>query len=227
MKLKGLHIFREKLPYLSGKRIILLPIFVLTILILFGTAIFYIYSLPFAAVPFSPLWQLLAIFIIESVALFLIYQMWYWRDLLKARYQKKSYQRIIFFGLAGICLIIALSFNNLTPIGEINPGLWKDPSLSFWIKPLTLLLGIDIIYLTIVRYLISGFLLILGIITIARSLLSFGVDYMALVYLYFPEEGKIQSFEIYSVIRHPAYAGLTLISISGFIFNFCYYSAYN
>jgi protein-S-isoprenylcysteine O-methyltransferase Ste14 len=150
--------------------------------------------------------------------------MWYWRDNLKEKYQHNSYQRIIFIGLGGICLMISLAFNSITPIREINPDLWNNPSFSIWITPLTSLLGINFQYLDIIRYLISGFLFLLGVITGVRSFLTFGIDYMALVYLYFPEESKIQDFEIYSVLRHPAYKGVALISMAGFIYNFSLFS---
>jgi len=49
----------------------------------------------------------------------------------------------------------------------------------------------------------------------ARAIQVFGVDYMAVVYLYFPEESQIQDNEIYSVLRHPAYASLLIIALGG------------
>ena len=49
----------------------------------------------------------------------------------------------------------------------------------------------------------------------ARAIQVFGVDYMAVVYLYFPEESHIQENEIYSVLRHPAYASLLIIALGG------------
>ncbi|MHA1794735.1 MAG: methyltransferase family protein [Promethearchaeota archaeon] len=67
-------------------------------------------------------------------------------------------------------------------------------------------------------------LLICGIMIIIKALLVFGIDYMAVVYLYFPEESEVQENEIYSVIRHPTYAGLIYISFSGFFFSFTIYS---
>lgn len=219
MRLKGLNNFHEKIPVLSGKRIILIPIFALIIGSLFSIAIFYIYSLPYDSNPLSPIFPLLAILIIQIIALLLVYQMWYWRDKLKSKYQQNSYQRIFFIGFVGICIMIAIAFNNFTPIQEINSDLWENPSFSFWVTPFTSLLDINIQYLEIIRYLLSGFLFIFGILTIVSSLLTFGIDYMALVYLYFPEESKIQSFEIYSILRHPTYTGVILISFAGFIYN--------
>ncbi|MFX1607322.1 MAG: methyltransferase family protein, partial [Promethearchaeota archaeon] len=54
--------------------------------------------------------------------------------------------------------------------------------------------------------------------------LTFGIDYMTVVYLYFPEESEIQENEIYSVIRHPAYLGGVILGLAGLFFRFSVYS---
>ena len=64
----------------------------------------------------------------------------------------------------------------------------------------------------------------MGIGIAVRSLQSFGLDYMALVYLYFPEEGRLQEYEIYSVFRHPAYSGVLTAAFGGMLFTFTPYS---
>jgi protein-S-isoprenylcysteine O-methyltransferase Ste14 len=57
-----------------------------------------------------------------------------------------------------------------------------------------------------------------------RSLQVFGIDYMAVVYLYFPEESKIQDHKIYSVLRHPMYTGILLVGLGGMFYTFTLYS---
>jgi len=59
---------------------------------------------------------------------------------------------------------------------------------------------------------------------IIRALQTFGTDYMSVVYLYFPEESKIQNHEIYSVIRHPTYGGYLPPGLGGLFFTFTLYS---
>ena len=66
--------------------------------------------------------------------------------------------------------------------------------------------------------------LITGIGIAVRSLQTFGLDYMALVYLYFPEEGQLQEHAIYSVLRHPAYSGVLTAALGGMLFTFTPYS---
>jgi protein-S-isoprenylcysteine O-methyltransferase Ste14 len=57
-----------------------------------------------------------------------------------------------------------------------------------------------------------------------RSVFIFGIDYMTVVYLYFPEENEFQDHEIYSALRHPMYAGLLTIGLTGILEIFDLYS---
>jgi protein-S-isoprenylcysteine O-methyltransferase Ste14 len=50
------------------------------------------------------------------------------------------------------------------------------------------------------------------------------LDYMTVVYLYFPEESEIVDHEIYSVARHPTYLGGVLLAIASLVFRFTVYS---
>ncbi|MHA1474776.1 MAG: methyltransferase family protein [Promethearchaeota archaeon] len=222
MEIKGLNKFREKLPILSGKRIILLPIYTfytLSVLFLFIQFVTFIYSLPNNSNQISMIFPLLGILLLEIIALFLVYQFWLWRDKLKAKYKQKSYQKIIFVGFAGITIMMALAFNNLTPIIMVNPELGEN-SLSYYLfSPLTSIIVGNWLIIDILRYIIGIMLLLIGIMTMVRSLETFGIDYMALVYLYFPEESEVQNYEIYSILRHPAYSGVILVCFAGFIIN--------
>jgi protein-S-isoprenylcysteine O-methyltransferase Ste14 len=45
-----------------------------------------------------------------------------------------------------------------------------------------------------------------------RSVIAFGLDNVTMLYVYFPEEGRLVNSSIYSVLRHPVYAaGLRMI----------------
>ncbi len=46
-----------------------------------------------------------------------------------------------------------------------------------------------------------------GAVLFVRSVFTFGLDYITMVYIYFPEEGRIVNTSIYNVLRHPVYAG--------------------
>lgn len=47
-----------------------------------------------------------------------------------------------------------------------------------------------------------------------RSYFTFGVDSLALLYVYFPEEGRLVDSEIYSVIRHPVYSAVAQLCLA-------------
>ncbi|MFZ5857431.1 MAG: methyltransferase family protein [Chloroflexota bacterium] len=46
-----------------------------------------------------------------------------------------------------------------------------------------------------------------------RGVLAFGVDNITMLYVYFPEDGRIVDSNIYSVLRHPVYAGVLRVVI--------------
>lgn len=219
MEIKGLNKFREKLPILSGKRIILLPIYTLSVLFLFILLVTSLYSLLNQSNPISIIFPLLGILLLEIIALLLVYQFWLWRDRLKAKYKQKSYQKIIFVGFGGITMMMALAFNNLTPIIMVNPELVENSLFYYFFSPLTSIIAGNWVIFDILRYIIGIMILLIGIMTMVRSLLTFGMDYMALVYLYFPEESEVQNYDIYSILRHPAYSGVILVCFAGFIIN--------
>lgn len=56
-------------------------------------------------------------------------------------------------------------------------------------------------------------MLFVGVPLCIRSIFTFGADNLALLYVYFPEEGKIADSNIYSVLRHPVYAGILRVII--------------
>jgi protein-S-isoprenylcysteine O-methyltransferase Ste14 len=66
---------------------------------------------------------------------------------------------------------------------------------------------------TVVFFTLGWFTLCIGAILWIRSIFTFGADNLAWLYVYYPEEGKIIDSSIYSILRHPVYAGLLRIGI--------------
>jgi protein-S-isoprenylcysteine O-methyltransferase Ste14 len=64
----------------------------------------------------------------------------------------------------------------------------------------------------------------LGLVVVNRVLAFFGIDYMALVYIFYPKESTLKNHEIYSVLRHPTYHALLLLGIGSIFFRFSIYS---
>ncbi len=220
MKLKGFAKFREKVPILEGKKVIILPIYLLVVVLVFVTTISLLYRVPTLSSPFSGFVPIGGILVIEFFALFLVFLMWNRKNKLLDAYPKTAYQRIIFIGLGGITVMIALAFNCLLPLAWIEPDVWRVPPFSYFGDSLFSLIDGNWLFVDIIRYILASLVLLVGIMTVIRSLLTFGLDYMALVYLYYPEQSEVQHYDIYSILRHPTYAGLILICLAGFLFNF-------
>ena len=54
---------------------------------------------------------------------------------------------------------------------------------------------------------IGLYLLVTGALLYVRAYLVFGTDNLAMLYVYFPQEGRLVNSSIYSILRHPAYSG--------------------
>jgi protein-S-isoprenylcysteine O-methyltransferase Ste14 len=222
MLLKGFDKFREKMPMLSGARIIFLPVFVfvtlaltLAILILFD----YLPRLLFATSANQWLLSLLPVLgalIIEVVGFLLIYQMWRFKDEFKKKYGALSYQRIVPVGFAGVILAFyALQINQFIRFYTFSPSFWATSPLRILATPLDSLFSSGGAIVFYIKTALSIIFLLFGILMTIRALFTFGFDYMTVVYLYFPEESKIQNNKIYGALRHPMYAGVILINIAG------------
>ncbi len=66
--------------------------------------------------------------------------------------------------------------------------------------------------------------LFLGLLLVRKTLMVFGFDYMALVYLYYPEESEVQQHNIYSILRHPTYFAVILTAFGGWLITLSFYS---
>jgi protein-S-isoprenylcysteine O-methyltransferase Ste14 len=66
---------------------------------------------------------------------------------------------------------------------------------------------------TIVFLALGWFMFCAGAILWIRSVFAFGADNLALLYVYYPEEGGIINSSIYGVLRHPIYAGVLRMGI--------------
>ncbi|MEJ2249688.1 MAG: methyltransferase [Candidatus Lokiarchaeota archaeon] len=229
MKLKGIDKFREKLPDYKGIKFAIIPITVIISICISYLILILFYNLPIllnSSIPNSIgfLFPIFGVMLVEIIALILVYQMWYWKDYLKNKYGPKSYQKIFFVGFFGIVMMICLGFNNLVIIRSLNPSFWLNYPFSIFAQSLSSIFNIDSPIFEEIRITVGVIIVIIGFLTMVRSLFTFGIDYMTVVYLYFPEESKVETHKIYSVLRHPAYAGLIYICTGGTIIQFSIYA---
>jgi protein-S-isoprenylcysteine O-methyltransferase Ste14 len=66
---------------------------------------------------------------------------------------------------------------------------------------------------TLVFFIVGWFTICIGAILWIRSIFAFGADNLALLYVYYPEEGQMINSGIYGILRHPIYAGVLRVGI--------------
>ena len=215
---------------MSGNKIYLLPLYALCILALCIWAMIGFYSIPGMAKSggMNPillsLFPLIGEVLICTIGLVLVYQMWFWKDRLRARYGRLSYQHIFLVGFAGVSCLLSSSLVLFIHYWSFSPSFWTNSPLGFLATPLEGYVGAWGVAVFWLKIALAIFFSILGIGMMARSLQAFGIDYMTVTYLYFPEESKIQNHEIYSVLRHPMYAGALLLGLGGMFSTLTLYS---
>lgn len=226
MGIKGIEKFRNKLPALSGKKIAILPIYAICVITAAFVVLITFDSLPQTLISsgadqvlFS-FFPLFGVMIVEGAGFFLVWQMWRWRDKLKAKYGPTSYQRVFPIGLAGVILVLTVAINQYLPFYSFAINFWASSPLQVLATPLETFFGIASQSIIYIKEIISAVLFVFGLLMCTRAIQTFGFDYMVVLYLYFPEESQIQENEIYSALRHPTYAGALLICLGGAFLTF-------
>ena len=230
MLIKGFDKFRAKIPAFSGKKIIVLPIFMVCMASLAFLAYITFDALPNLLAATGIIADLLSFFplfgviIIEVAGFMLVWQLWLCRDKMKEQYGQTSYQRMFLIGFGGIIWILTVAINQFIPYYSFAPVFWASSPLQVLATPIETFFGIAGPLIFYLKDGLAVFLSIIGFLMCTRAIQVFGFDYMVVLYLYFPEESKIQENEIYSVLRHPAYAGALLIAIAGAFLTFTFLS---
>jgi protein-S-isoprenylcysteine O-methyltransferase Ste14 len=229
MTIKGLDNFRRKIPWFSGKKIAILPFFSVCMLTLAFLVYFVFESLP-SMIPLAEnnlvlaFCPLIGVLIVEMVGFSLVWQMWFRRKSLKAKYGATSYQRIFLVGFAGITWILSISIKQFFPFYFLANDFWATSSMKVLATPLDTFFGSYGFAVVFFKFVIAIILLAFGLLMAVRAVQVFGIDYMVVLYLYFPEESKPQQNEIYSVLRHPAYSSALIVCLSGAFFTFTIFS---
>jgi protein-S-isoprenylcysteine O-methyltransferase Ste14 len=229
MEFKGMDKLREKLPDYPGKRIYFFPLvgilaallgYVFLIMLDLMPRLLSSVELLVTIEPFIPV---LGTLLLGSFGFWMIGLLWSRRDSMKEKYGNLAYQHMIKYGATGVFMVPPLVFHAFTSIRSL-PGSAVNPLTTQWAMPILQLLGIPADIDVWSRMIISGILIIFGALTVRSALLTFGLDYMTVVYLYYPEESEIVDHEIYSIVRHPTYLGGSLLAIAAIAFRFSVYS---
>ncbi|MFX1418700.1 MAG: methyltransferase family protein [Promethearchaeota archaeon] len=228
--MKGIEKLKEKLPNYQGKR---LSIIIIVVAIMFISSIAFQLiadSLPriFSSVailqviaPLTPIFGSLTIIFIGFI---LVYSFWRNRDKYLNTYSELAYQKAFKFVITGIPMVITVVIHSFFPTDFIIPYP-NNQNLSWYLgTPISdIIFGSSIIVIYI-RIGLSIIFVGLGMAVVRKALMIFGIDYMGLVYIYYPEESTLQDHEIYSILRHPTYHTLMLFSIGSIFLRFSVYS---
>jgi protein-S-isoprenylcysteine O-methyltransferase Ste14 len=156
----------------------------------------------------------------------MIGRVWSQRESLKEKYGPLAYQHIIPTGVVGVFLVPSIVFHAFTSIRSLPPIPPVNELTILWSQSLLPLIGIPTGIDILLRVFFCAVLVVLGALVERSAIQTFGLDYMTVVYLYFPEESEVQNHEIYSVLRHPAYFGGILFGLAALAFRFSVYSIF-
>ena len=230
MKLKGMEKLREKTPGYPGKKIALLPLRGLVVAILAYFFLIFIDILPrlfpdiYLLFLLEPILPVLGSLIIGALAVWLIAIIWTQRDKMKSEYGDLAYQKMIPKGVMGVMIVPSVIFHAFTSIRSLPPGPPVNDLTIQFSRSLLPLLGITGQLDIWIRLILTGIFMVVGLLVVRSSIMTFGIDYMTVVYLYFPEESEVQEHEIYSIVRHPAYMAGVILGGAAMFFRFSVFS---
>lgn len=228
--MKGVEKLKEKLPDYQGKRIF--KFIIIAAIMIISSLIFQLVadSLPriLIEVPFlqvlAPLTPIFGSLVIVIIGFMLVYSFWRNKEKYLKKYGELAYQKAFKFVVTGVPMVITVVIHSFFPSDFIVP--YQDnQNLSWYLGTpiLEIFFGFSIVFFYI-RMALWIIFVGLGMAVVRRALEIFGIDYMGLVYVYYPNESTLQDHEIYSILRHPTYHTLLLFSIGSIFFRFSIYS---
>lgn len=185
MSIKGLDALRAHVPDLNTPLGVLRILFLPIILFLLVTAILSTGTLP------QPIWLLAGEIVFIGVGFFLMVLFFRYKNDFKTRFGPLAYSEAASrFGYPGVAVISAVVARmGYLPGPGFPHGAW-DIALPA-----------------------AGWaLIVLGAFLALRVLQAFGVDNLVMLYVYYPEESHLVNHQIYTVLRHPAYAAVLCIT---------------
>jgi len=228
--MKGLDELKERLPDYQGKKLRLFLVITFSNFIISIVFQLIMDSLPriFPDITIlrliAPLTPIIGSLLVLFIGLMIVRSFWKIRDKYISKYGAKAYQKAFRLVAIGVPIVISVVVHSIIPTDLITRYRDTDAYSSYLGNPISeFLLNSPPLFLYI-RIALFFIFLLLGLITVFKALRIFGLDNMALVYVFYPNESTLQNHEIYSILRHPAYHGLMLISIGSIFLRFSIYS---
>lgn len=185
MKFKGMDTLSKYVPELNstGGR---------ARITLYAIALFALVTAYFITTDQIPTWSIDSQVIIVALGFLFLSLFFSRKQAYKEKYKELAYRNAFaHYAMPGLALIMAAITHAAYMNGPFVPhGWWK-----------------------VVFLIVGWFMLCSGAILWIRSLFAFGADNLALLYVYYPEEGQIINSGIYGILRHPVYAGALRVGI--------------
>ena len=229
MEIKGVAKLREKLPKYRT-RLKLLPLVGLVALVIsfcfmlsFDIAVRLVGGYE-SLVTIEPLMPVIGVCLCELVSFFLVTRMWRNREMWKREHGDLAYQKALPNGISGVFILFGVLLHGFVSVRSLPPIPPLNSLTIIMSRSILPMIGVSEDIDLYLRLILGGVFLLLAMLTARRAILTFGLDYMLVVYLYFPDESEMQEREIYSVVRHPAYFSGVLGAIAFLMFRSSVYS---
>jgi len=170
------------------------------------------------------LFPVIGSFISLIIAIGLLGLLWKIKNYLIKRDKERAYQKGLWLFVMGLPCLFSICVHIYVQFFLFMGKLASENLVNIFKMPVYEL-GINLgVIGMILRVIFSIIFLIFGLLMVRSAVLTFGVDYMTLLYLFYPEESELQDNEIYSVLRHPTYSGFIMVAFGGCILSFSIYS---
>jgi protein-S-isoprenylcysteine O-methyltransferase Ste14 len=184
MKIKGLDTLVKHFPEMASLKFAL---------IVLGT--FSLTTVYFLLSDRIPTWTIDSQIVVFALGFLIVRRAFTQRAALIEKYGKDAYQqaamRFIFPGVSILFAAIA----HTAYMGDVNKMIFTQGVFPK------------------IAHILGWYWVVVGALLWIRSVLTFGIDNLALLYLYHPQEGRIVKTDIYRILRHPVYAGIIRLCI--------------
>jgi protein-S-isoprenylcysteine O-methyltransferase Ste14 len=152
---------------------------------LYAVGLFTLVNVYFILTDNIPTWSIDSEIIISSLGFLLLSFFFSRKQAYKEKYKELAYRNAFaHYAMPGLGLI----FGAVAHAGYMNGPFVP---VGWW---------------TIIFLALGWFMVSVGALLWIRSVSIFGVDNLTLLYVYYPEEGRVIDSSIYSILRHPIYA---------------------
>ena len=186
MKIKGMDALRKHVPELQSPGGLVLVLSALAAVFIITTLFFILVDRQFSE------WMPDGEIVIMALGFLVMSRFFSQKRTYQEKYGNLAYRNAFArFNIPGLGIVFA----SIVHIGYMSgveiPDLWWKP----------ILMGIGWIFVVI------------GAVLWIRTVAGFGVDYLAMLYVYFPSEGSTSNSGIYQILRHPVYSSALSVGV--------------